>query len=759
MTHEEGGVRLIRPRGGDEQVRAVARRMLEHGLGTGASYFQQNAQAWSIETVDDLYHRYNEQPDLGSDKFLAKLERQLAGAPDETLLLAAELLTLHALPLENLTQTTKRTRINTVLEWMKQPASVPQDVDDAFAQGSWHGGQGSHHFVWRWLADLVVFARSWWALPPDTRNAALRDPWHWHEVVRGVEVLPSLRACLLYLAFPNYFLPIISGDDKRRIRASFVELIATTDDQDRDLYEITLALQERTGGVVDYYSSPFVDQWKPVKDRATRRAWLVRPRRPQGGEPTLVERWREEGFVSLAATHLGSVEPGSDRGTVAAAVEDGYQHTDYAQRLQLTTEYHAFLTRMEPGDLVTTLAEGRVWIGEITGEASHVDEEDGRLRRPVEWADRPHPIDSLPAPLPAELDQQGIVVDLTGALDALEALLGEDAETAEAPPTPPVQLEASVPTLPAATAELAARLHVDQDWLQETVDVLQDRQQVIFYGPPGTGKTYIARALGRHVTESDAVRLVQFHPSYTYEDFFEGYRPEQGTEGSVGFRLQPGPLRQLAAEARQNPGRPYVLIVDEINRANLAKVFGELYYLLEYRQDSIRLQYSPGESFTLPPNVFVIGTMNTADRSIALVDAAIRRRFAFIELHPDEPPIRNLLRNWLTANDKGLDRVRLLDALNEAIGVEDRDFKIGPSYLMKPDAERDGGLARVWRYSILPLLEEHYYGRMTRDQVHATFALDAIRARAGTATSTAGAAGAEASGAGEAPTEAGEFEA
>ena len=237
--------------------------------------------------------------------------------------------------------------------------------------------------------------------------------------------------------------------------------------------------------------------------------------------------------------------------------------------------------------------------------------------------------------------------------------------------------------------------------------------------------------LVRRLTDRDAVRLVQFHPSYAYEDFFEGFRPIQTAEGgSVGFELRPGPLREIASEARQDPGTAYVLIIDEINRANLAKVFGELYYLLEYRNESIRLQYSPDTTFTLPPNLFLIGTMNTADRSIALVDAALRRRFAFVEMHPGEDPVRGLLPNWLAANGKDADeRAALLDALNAEIGVEDRDFQIGPAYLMKPDAEREGGLERVWQYSILPLLEEHYYGRLSRDEVHDRFGLASLRAR------------------------------
>ncbi|SCZ16664.1 AAA domain (dynein-related subfamily) [Streptomyces sp. 136MFCol5.1] len=134
---------------------------------------------------------------------------------------------------------------------------------------------------------------------------------------------------------------------------------------------------------------------------------------------------------------------------------------------------------------------------------------------------------------------------------------------------------------------------------------------------------------------------MQFHPSYSYEDFFEGFRPQEDPETrEVAFRLTAGPLRELADLALREGNRhiPYFLITDEINRANLAKDFGELYFLLEYRNKSVRLIYS-GDDFALPPNLFVIGTMNTADRSIALVDAAMRRRFAFVELSPRTEPI------------------------------------------------------------------------------------------------------------------------
>ena len=172
-----------------------------------------------------------------------------------------------------------------------------------------------------------------------------------------------------------------------------------------------------------------------------------------------------------------------------------------------------------------------------------------------------------------------------------------------------------------------------------------------------------------------------------------------------------------------------MLVIDEMNRANLAKVFGELYFLLEYRNESMQLQYRPTEAFRLPENLFIIGTMNTADRSIALLDAAMRRRFSFVELHPDEEPVRGVLPLWLSRGKHEPERALLLDALNEAIEDQDRDLRIGPSYLMREEAATEEGLRRVWKYDVVPLLEEHYYGRMTRDQVQARFGLEALRSR------------------------------
>jgi 5-methylcytosine-specific restriction enzyme B len=279
-------------------------------------------------------------------------------------------------------------------------------------------------------------------------------------------------------------------------------------------------------------------------------------------------------------------------------------------------------------------------------------------------------------------------------------------------------------SLAPATAELADSLYLPLLWLEETMELLAEKRQLILYGPPGTGKTYIAKHLGRHIAGGhETMRLIQLHPSYTYEDFFEGYRPVSD-KGQLTYTLAKGPLRLLADQARQAPQLPHVLIIDEINRGNIAKVFGELYFLLEYREDTVSLQYSPTEQFSLPPNLYVIGTMNTADRSIALVDSALRRRFYFQALMPTRPPVERVLRSWLQRCDFDLEPADLLDELNSMI--DDEEFAVGPSYLMT-DGEQPPRLERVWEHAILPLLEEHYFG--ARPDVRGEFGLVALRAR------------------------------
>ena len=245
------------------------------------------------------------------------------------------------------------------------------------------------------------------------------------------------------------------------------------------------------------------------------------------------------------------------------------------------------------------------------------------------------------------------------------------------------------------------------DSLAEIDDLLMEKKQVVFYGPPGTGKTYVAQKLAEHLADGDEDRVtfVQFHPSYAYEDFVQGYRPIS-VNGQVSYEIKPGPLMNAAKAAGEDPDPDanHFLIIDEINRGNLAKVFGELYFLLEYRDKKIRLLYDD-KPFSLPKNLYIIGTMNTADRSIALVDLALRRRFYFVEFHPDEPPVKGLLARFLEGDDLRDMRwvASFVDAANKELA--DHEAAIGPSHFMNPDLDEDMA-RRVWKHAIRPYIEE-----------------------------------------------------
>lgn len=266
--------------------------------------------------------------------------------------------------------------------------------------------------------------------------------------------------------------------------------------------------------------------------------------------------------------------------------------------------------------------------------------------------------------------------------------------------------------------EKAAReLFVSVDFLREIVELLREKKQVIFYGPPGTGKTYLARRLARALVNDDEgrYRLVQFHPSYAYEDFFEGYRPVTDTDGQLTYELRQGPFAQMSEIAESSPAAEHVMIIDEINRANLPKVFGELLFLLEYRDDPAYTQYRPDEPFTVPEKLYLIGTMNTADRSIALVDAALRRRFHFIPFFPHEGEVAGLLRRWLEARQGPSWVADLLDQVNEELrhDLGGPHLQIGPSYFMLEKLD-EAKVERIWKYSVHPYIEEQLFGQQER---------------------------------------------
>jgi uncharacterized protein (DUF2461 family) len=278
-------------------------------------------------------------------------------------------------------------------------------------------------------------------------------------------------------------------------------------------------------------------------------------------------------------------------------------------------------------------------------------------------------------------------------------------------------------------AHLCTDTFLDVGFWQEVELLLREKKQLVFYGPPGTGKTWVARQFARYWIDAAAepggdVQVVQFHPSYAYEEFVEGIRP-QSVEGADGRRelsypVKKGLFRRFCEQARTYPRRRYVLILDEINRGELPRILGELLYLLEYRRESVVLPYS-GERFAIPSNVYLLGTMNTADRSIALVDHALRRRFHFVDMKPDS----DVLRRYFIDGEMAW-TADLLDQVNHQLeedGIE-WHLHIGHSHFMREDLD-EVRLRLIWDHSITPTLEEYFYRQPDRLQAYRLVTLKA----------------------------------
>lgn len=716
------------------KVETVGRRLIESGFEKDDSLLTPDVPIWTVEHLDELIRDYVDRPDAGEGGFFEKLEQQLAGTSPEAVQLFGEILILNVLPISNMGGTLKVKQVETVLRMSASPPSLPNEVNEALvAGGVFNGGQAFTTFRWAQIVWLIQLARHFKSLPEQRQMDALADPLIFREEVAAVPTgQAAQRQSLLYLAFPQFYLPVVNVAHRKTIRDTFAAeyLPSPTGDVDADLAQIYEAITDQEGDQVDLYAKPWVDRWQkpPTPGRGptdqVRHAWKVHGSNVKGQD--MVSVWRRKQSISLAASLLRPIDGEITIDELQAFVDEDYRSSGYAARQEKLKDFYAFIARMHIGDLVVTVSQGHVHFGTITGDPVSVRSSDGRsnLRRSVRWYEHPRRLDELPGDVAARLDGQGEVLDLSQNLQAMIAL-------AEHRPQEPRASEAK---LPDATEDLAQRIHVGVDWLQECIELLRDRRQLIFYGPPGTGKTYIAQEIARHITDNANVKLVQFHPAYSYEDFFEGFRPQGGTAGQVGFTLKPGPLRSLVDKAADNPDAVYVLIIDEINRGNLPKIFGELYFLLEYRDQAIDLMYSSdsAEQFTLPKNIFLIGTMNTADRSIALVDAALRRRFAFLPLHPSEEPTSGILRRWLIAKGYSTELANLHNELNGRIS--DTDFKIGPSYFMREKIAADvtgAKLELMWRTDILPLLEEHHYGDRNVD-VRARYGLNALTRSAAT---------------------------
>jgi len=448
--------------------------------------------------------------------------------------------------------------------------------------------------------------------------------------------------------------------------------------------------------------------------------WRVGTTRGDTGE----SQWpvmRDGGFVSVGGyeqvpdlSEVVGKEKGAARNQIRDWLLPGYLN-DSGTATRKAREILNLAQEIAERDLVLA-CEGQtvLGVGRVAGPYEYDSSREFPHKRPVEWL----LLDQWRTPEPEGLRSTVTALGTKAAnLLELEQHLFRREPGAIVPPKAVVSGAAMgpLPLLDPMTA-----------WIEA---VLRRKGQVVLYGPPGTGKTYHAHNAAKELAarhafqktfdglteveraavtgEDGLVRICTFHPGYNYEDFMEGLRPKT-VNGQMIFQLRDGIFKRLCADATKQSGRRFFLVVDEINRGDLPRIFGELITAMELdkRGKPVMLPAS-NAPFAVPGNVFLIGTMNTADRSISLLDAALRRRFGFIELMPDRTQLGSrkvgglLLGAWLEALNVRLRRSLKRDA---------RNLQIGHAYLMPSQPITSvAEFARVLRHDIIPLLEEYCY--------------------------------------------------
>jgi 5-methylcytosine-specific restriction protein B len=429
-----------------------------------------------------------------------------------------------------------------------------------------------------------------------------------------------------------------------------------------------------------------------------RQYWIYAP----GRNSSKWDEFYSKGIMGIGWEEMGDLKQYPSKDAMKTRMKELYG-AEYSY-INWALATWQFANEIRVGDIVYAKKGMRKVIGRGIVESDYIfdaDRDEYNSIRKIKWTHK------------GEWDHPGQAVmkaltDITSFTDYVQKLeslfIDEDSED-----IPPEDKEFKYDSY--TEDDFLSEVFMDAERYNTLVNLLKTKKNIILKGAPGVGKTFAAKRLAFSIMgqkDTSRVMMVQFHQSYSYEDFIIGFRPAKD-----GFELTPGPFYQFCKKAQDDDERDYFFIIDEINRGNVSKIFGELMMLIERekRGEKLRLLYS-NELFSVPKNVYIIGMMNTADRSLAIIDYALRRRFAFFEIEPafDSEGFKAFIQQ---VNNPKLDAlVDQIKALNNFISNDESlgsGFRIGHSYLCINSEITDECLEGVVKYELLPLLSEYWF--------------------------------------------------
>lgn len=444
--------------------------------------------------------------------------------------------------------------------------------------------------------------------------------------------------------------------------------------------------------------------------------WIYSP----GNHACKWDEFYRDGIMAIGWSGIGDLKQYPTKQDMKLAMKDTFNpNLSYMNAAHATWQ---FANEMQPGDIVFVKKGMHTIIGKGVVTSNYIFDakrtDDYNHIRKVNWTQYgswPHPGQAVMKTL----------TDITAYTDYVEKLLDlfqedipEDAEEVEQ--TYPVYTD----------ADFLQHVYMDKNRYDTLAALVRYKQNVILQGAPGVGKTFAAKRLAYSimgVQDPNRVMMVQFHQSYSYEDFVMGFRPN----ADGGFTLKEGPFYRFCKKAEIDSDNPYFFIIDEINRGNLSKIFGELFMMIEKDKRGIPLQllYSD-ELFSIPKNVYLIGMMNTADRSLAILDYALRRRFAFFDLSPAFDSVGFRTYQTTLQSDKFDLLISTVKQLNNVIAADEtlgKGFCIGHSYFCGLKSVDDMLLQNIVNYELIPLLQEYWFDEPSKLQQWEQALREAIR--------------------------------